>query len=307
MINKSLDSNQEIKLVEKIAFGIRRRVLSHTINKNGGYLSQACSSAEIFASLYSSLLHLAPLDHPLPSRDFIGVPGPKNSEYVTGAEFHGIKGSKFDRLVVSPAHYALVVYAALIEVKRLTEESLENFNRDGSTIEMIGGEHSPGFETTTGSLGQALSQAGGIALARRLKGDTGLTWVFMSDGEFQEGQTWEALSNMSFHNLNSIKVIVDVNGGQVDGLMKDIMSIEPLSDRVKAFGWEVDVINGHDIVKLLAIGRKRTNKPHMVLAYTNSSQGIGVLANRHPLYHYIRFTNEEERKVYQDFLETMKL
>lgn len=306
MINKSLDSQHEIKLVKKIAFGIRHRVLSHTIKKNGGYLSQACSSAEIFACLYSSLVHLASLDHPLPSRDFIGVPGPQNSAYVTGAEFHGIKGSNFDRLIISPAHYALVVYAALIEAKRLTEESLENFNRDGSTIEMIGGEHSPGFETTTGSLGQALSQASGIALARRLKGDTGLTWVFMSDGEFQEGQTWEALSNISFHNLNSIKVIVDVNGGQVDGLMKDIMSIEPLSDRVEAFGWEVDVVDGHDIEKLLAIGRKQSKKPHMVLAYTNSSQGIDVLANRHPLYHYIRFTEEEEKKIYQDFLETME-
>jgi transketolase len=306
-MNTSLDSDQEIKLVEKIAFGIRRRVLGHTIKKNGGYLSQACSSAEIIASLYGSLVQLAPLDHPLPSRDFIGVPGPQNPGYITGAEFHGMKGSNFDRLIISPAHYALVVYAALIETKRLTEGSLENFNRDGSTIEMIGGEHSPGFESTTGSLGQALSQSGGIALARKLKGDDGLTWVFMSDGEFQEGQTWEALANISFHNLNSIKVIVDVNGSQVDGLTKDIMSIEPLSDRVEAFGWEVDAVDGHDIQKMLMTGRKRTYKPHMILAYTSPTRGLDVLADRHPLYHYIRFTNDEERKIYQDLLESMEL
>jgi len=97
------------------------------------------------------------------------------------------------------------------------EKGLEQFNRDGSTVEMIGGEHSPGMEVMSGSLGQGLSQAAGIAMARRLKGETGRVWVFMSDGEFQIGQTWEAIQTISFYKLDNICVYVDVNGYQCDG------------------------------------------------------------------------------------------
>src|SRR5699024_2962057 len=119
-----------------------------------------------------------------------------------------------------------------------------------STIEMIGAEHSPGFETTTGSLSQALSQAGGIALARRLKGDTGRTWVFLSDGEFQEGQTWEAVQALAHHHISGVRVIVDVNQAQCDGPMQDVMRIEPLADRLRAFGASVDEVDGHDLLVL---------------------------------------------------------
>ena len=99
-------------------------------------------------------------------------------------------------------------------------EGLALFNQDGSTVEMIGAEHSPGHEITAGSLGQALSQVAGIAYARRRKGETGRNWVFMSDGEFQIGQTWEALEIIGFLKLDNIRIIVDVNGQQADGAMK---------------------------------------------------------------------------------------
>jgi transketolase len=291
--------------VKRIAKGIRSRVLAHTIAQNGGYMSQACSAAEILGSLYSGLVDLKPLAKPLLPAAFSGTPKTGPQVEITGAEYHGVKSAQSDRLISSPAHYALVIYAALIEAGRLAEHALDDFNKDGSTVEMIGAEHSPGFETTTGSLAQAISQAGGIALARKIKGETGKTWVFMSDGEFQEGQTWEALSATSFHKLQNVKVIVDVNQAQCDGPMSTVMNIEPLADRITAFGWDVSVVDGHNIEEIFAAGRAETDKPKMILCYTDPVRGLPILAERAPLFHYLRFTSPEERARYQVALEEM--
>lgn len=295
-----------IEKIASIAHGIRHRVLEHTVKNNGGYLSQACSSAEILACLYTNLVNLSPLSAPLEPRDFVNVPSKNFTDYITGAEFHGKKGPDLDRLFISPAHYALVIYAALIETGRLTEKSLEKFNKDGTTVEMIGAEHSPGFETTTGSLAQAISQAGGVALARKLRGESGKTWIFMSDGEFQEGQTWEALSAISFHELNNIRIIVDVNRNQVDGPMEKVMSIEPLIDRIKSFGWDVDKIDGNDINQILQSGFSAKEKPKVILGYTDPAKGIEILKDRPDALHYVRFAHPFEKIKYNNFLKAWK-
>lgn len=304
-ISKS-NTQVDIEKIASIAHGIRHRVLEHTVKNNGGYLSQACSSAEILACLYTNLVNLSPLPAPLEPRDFVNVPSKNFTDYVTGAEFHGKKGPDLDRLFISPAHYALVIYAALIETGRLTEKSLEKFNKDGTTVEMIGAEHSPGFETTTGSLAQAISQAGGVALARKLRGESGKTWIFMSDGEFQEGQTWEALSAISFHELNNIRIIVDVNRNQVDGPMEKVMSIEPLIDRIKSFGWDVDKIDGNDINQILQSGFSAIDKPKVILGYTDPAKGIEILKDRPDALHYVRFAHPFEKIKYNNFLKAWK-
>lgn len=304
-ISKS-NTQVDIEKIASIAHGIRHRVLEHTVKNNGGYLSQACSSAEILACLYTNLVNLSPLPAPLEPRDFVNVPSKNFTDYITGAEFHGKKGPDLDRLFISPAHYALVIYAALIETGRLTEKSLEKFNKDGTTVEMIGAEHSPGFETTTGSLAQAISQAGGVALARKLRGESGKTWIFMSDGEFQEGQTWEALSAISFHELNNIRIIVDVNRNQVDGPMEKVMSIEPLIDRIKSFGWDVDKIDGNDINQILQSGFSAIDKPKVILGYTDPAKGIEILKDRPDALHYVRFAHPFEKIKYNNFLKAWK-
>jgi transketolase len=290
--------------IQEIADGIRRRVFSHVLDNNGGYLSQACSSAELLATLYGGAVRLAPLESPMLPEDFTAVPGPGRPS-LSGAAFHGPKGPDLDRLVISPAHYALVVYAALIETGRLEESALDSFNKDGSTVEMIGAEHSPGFESTTGSLAQALSQAGGIALARRLRGETGKVYVFMSDGEFQEGQTWEALQALAYHRLGNVRVIVDVNRGQCDGPMDTVMTIEPLSLRIRSFGASVDIVNGHDVPALINALGSESGMPHVVLAYTDPTRGIPLLNERRPVLHYLRFTGPEERERYLQAFESI--
>jgi len=294
--------------MQRIARGIRIRVLAHTLSNNGGYMSQACSSAELLAAMYGGVLKLGELPGPINPPPFLGVPivGTTSlKSYTTGAQFHGARSAENDRFIISPAHYALVVYAALIETNRLHEDGLDLFNKDGSTVEMIGAEHSPGFETTTGSLSQAISQAGGIAIARKIRGESGKTWVFMSDGEFQEGQTWEALQASAFHKLSNLRVIVDVNAGQCDGPMESVMSIEPLAEKVKAFGWDVSVVDGHNLLEITEACLKESAKPHMVLCYTDPVRGLPLLDERRPSLHYLRFKSDEEHSRYARAYEEM--
>ncbi|MGI6648654.1 MAG: transketolase [Bacillota bacterium] len=298
-INMRSNSEQGLTRIKEIASGIRRRVLEHTVNNNGGYLSQACSSAEIFAALYAKIMNLGPSQAPLIPLPFQGVPGPKNPDYQTGAGYNGPKSANLDRFILSPSQYALVLYATLVEVGRMAPEGLHQFNQDGSAVEMIGAEHSPGMEVMTGSLGQGLSQAAGIAMARKLKGETGKVWVFMSDGEWQSGQNWEALQTISFHKLDNIGIFIDFNKQQCDGDIASVMSIEPFDRRLEAFGAHVYRVDGHSIETLIsAVQKKPDGKPLVILAETNPWQGIELLKSRAPKLHYVRFSSEEERQRY---------
>lgn len=291
--------------IHKISAGIRHRVFEHVLKNNGGYLSQALSSSGIFAALYGAVLNLGPTEGDLLPGDFPGVPGTHNAAYRSGGRFNGAPAPDRDRFLFSPAHYALVLYATLIEVGRLDEKALDDFNRDGSTMEMIGAEHSPGVETTTGSLAQALSQACGIAMARQMRGETGKTWVFMSDGEFQEGQTWETLAFASFHGLRDLRAVVDANAQQCDGAMADVGNIEPLVERIQAFGCEAFDVDGHDIEALIAAMNRPSDKPLIVVARTNPAHGLPLFEKRAPVLHYLRFTSEDERNDYQDAYDQM--
>ncbi|MBD3625176.1 MAG: transketolase, partial [Rhodobacteraceae bacterium] len=195
------------RTTEDVALGIRRRVFEHSMRNNGGYLSQACSSAEQLAWLYVEELNLGAPTLPMIPKPFEGVPSPSNPDYHTGAGYNGPAAPEFDRLFIAPAHYALVAYATLIEVGRMAPEGLEMFNKDGSSVEMIGAEHSPGMEVHNGTLGIGLSTGAGLAYGRKRRGEPGRTWVFMSDGEVQEGQTWEAVQAAAFHGLDHLYAI----------------------------------------------------------------------------------------------------
>lgn len=289
-----------------ISAGVRQRVFEHVLKNNGGYLSQALSSSGIFAALYGAVLNLGPPVGDLLPGEFAGVPSNGNAAYTSGGRFNGAPTADRDRFLFSPAHYALVLYAVLIEVGRLDEKALDDFNRDGSTMEMIGAEHSPGIETTTGSLAQALSQASGIAMARKMRGETGRTWVFMSDGEFQEGQTWETLAFASFHGLSGLRAVVDANAQQCDGAMVDVGNIEPLAERIRAFGCDAVDVDGHNLEALTLAMTKPSDKPLIVVARTNPAHGLPLFADRGPVLHYLRFTSEAERHDYQAAFNEMQ-
>ena len=289
-----------------MAKGIRRRVLELTLEKNGCYLSQALSSAEIVASLYGSILNLGESEANFIAPKFYGVPGKENEGYVTGRAYNGPNSKEYDRLLISPAHYAVVIYAGLIEAGRLSPDSLFDFNVDGSTVEQIGAEHSPGFELTTGSFGQAISQAGGIAFAKKLRKEDSRVFLFMSDGELEEGQTWEGLQAAAFYKLDNLVIYVDVNGQQYDGWTKDVMNIEPITDRLEAFGAHCVTVNGHDVKALYEASKIDTNgKPLVVLCYTDTTKGLEELDYRKPHLHFVRFKEHEVDK-FKNILADMK-
>ena len=141
LMNRSFDENESPTWqdrVRQVAGAVRRRVLDHTLRHNGGYLSQACSSAEVLATLYLRVMNLGPSQGPLIPRPFPGVPGPDNPASFTGASYNGPQTPELDRFVFSPVHYALVLYSVLIEVGRLAENALQQFNQDGSSGEVPG-------------------------------------------------------------------------------------------------------------------------------------------------------------------------
>ncbi|WP_418595226.1 transketolase [Ponticoccus sp. (in: a-proteobacteria)] len=284
------------KPTEDVALGIRRRVFEHAMRNNGGYLSQACSAAEQLAWLYNEELNLGEPTLPMIPKPFAGVPSASNPEYHTGAGYNGPFEPQFDRLFIAPAHYALVAYATLIEVGRMAPEGLEMFNKDGSSVEMIGAEHSPGMEVHNGTLGIGLSTAAGLAYGRRLRGDTGRTWVFMSDGEVQEGQTWEAVQACAHHGIDNVCAIMDVNNQQCDGAMSSVMEVGDIRRKFIEFGAACVDVDGHDLGAIRdAVREPHDGKPLIILAHTNPFHTMPVLEERFPRLHYVRFKSEDER------------
>ena len=281
---------------EDIALGIRRRVFEHTIRNNGGYLSQACSAAEQLAWLYHEELKLGAPTLPMIPKPFAGVPSPTNTGYHTGAGYNGPAAPEFDRLFIAPAHYALVAYATLIEVGRMAPEGLEMFNQDGSSVEMIGAEHSPGMEVHNGTLGIGLSTGAGLAWGRMRRGEPGRTWVFMSDGEVQEGQTWEAVQICAHHGIDRLYAIMDVNKQQCDGAMSSVMEVGDIAAKFRIFGAHCVEIDGHDLSAMRdAVKESHDGKPLIILAHTSPFRSMHILQERFPRLHYVRFKSEEER------------
>lgn len=281
---------------EDIAAGIRARVFEHVIRNNGGYLSQACSAAEQLAFLYNEALHLGLPTLPMVPPPFAGVPSPSNPGYVTGAGYNGPVAPDYDRLFIAPAHYALVAYATLIEMGRMAPEGLLQFNKDGSSVEMIGAEHSPGMEVHNGTLGIGLSTGAGLAWGRKRRGEAGQVCVFMSDGEVQEGQTWEAVQAAAHHGIDNLWALMDVNRQQCDGAMDSVMTVGDIATKLRDFGAVVAEVDAHDVAALRqARAEPHPGRPLIILAHSSPYRGMDHLKARMPRLHYVRFRSEAER------------
>ena len=266
------------------------------MHNGGGYLSQACSAAEQFAWLYNEELHLGEPTLPMVPMPFAGVPSAANQGYRTGAGYNGPAEPIYDRLFIAPAHYALVAYATLIEVGRMAPAGLGMFNKDGSSVEMIGAEHSPGMEVHNGTLGIGLSTGAGLAYGRKRRGETGRVWVYMSDGEVQEGQTWEAVQAAAHHRIDNLYAIMDVNRQQCDGAMASVMNVGDIARKLTDFGATVVEIDGHDIEAMRRAAKTpHPDKPLIILANSSPFHGMRFLERRFPHLHYVRFKSEQER------------
>ena len=223
-----------------------------------GYLGQALSSAELFAVLYRSVLR------------------------------HGV-----DRFVLSPGHYVIAHYAAAVEAGLLDEDALAAYGADGSWLETISTERTPLVSATCGALGQGLSVAVGFALAARLDAEKRRTYAFVSDGELEEGQTWEAAMFAAHHKLGSLTVLLDCNNSQVDGPVDHVTTIEPIVGKWASFGWHAVECDGHDVS---AIGAALTSaaddeRPSVLVARTRATAGIPSLGATRDA-HFIKLSPE---------------
>ena len=208
------------------AYRIRRHALRMGEVQGQGYIGQALGLADALAVAYGHALNYRPEDPQWEGRD---------------------------RFLLSHGHYAIAHYAALIEAGVLPEEELETYGSDDSRLPMSGmAAYTPGMEMSGGSLGQGLVIAVGMALGLRLKRNPAFVYNSMSDGELDEGSTWEAAMSAAHHGLSNLICMVDINNQQADGPSGQVLRFEPIADKWAAFGWHVQRVNGNDLGAVLA-------------------------------------------------------
>jgi transketolase len=228
-----------------------RYVVTDAICRSGsGHIGGVMSLVEIVITLYYRVMHVRPEDPTWPGRD---------------------------RLVLSKGHAGPIVYTALAYKGFFPKAWLATLNRNGTRLPSHMDQIlTPGVEMTAGSLGQGLSAACGMALAAKLDGKRHRVYCIIGDGESDEGQIWEAAMFAGHRQLDNLIVICDYNKMQIDGTTQEILNLEPLADKWRAFGWEVFEIDGHDwdaIYDTLARADTVTGKPAMILAHTIKGKG----------------------------------
>jgi transketolase len=227
----------------RLATLIRRRAVRMVAPLGFGYLGQALSSAEQVAALFATM-----------------TPGD-------------------DRLVCSPGHYVIGIFAAAAELGLLSEDDIKDYGQDGSSIEAIGTERSPVADYVCGSLGQGLSAAVGFALSDRLRNKTRRTFAMISDGELEEGQVWEAALFAGHHRLSRLTVLLDANNSQVDGPVDEITTLEPMKAKWEAFGWAAEDLDGHDVaaVRKALTAAGNAKQPTVLINRTSTVHGLRCL------------------------------
>ncbi len=247
-------TEKDIKKLEEMARQIRRHVIDMIYTAGSGHPGGSLSATDVLVTLYFDLMNHRPDDPSWPNRD---------------------------RFVLSKGHAAPALYGCLAETGYFPVEELKTLRQIGSRLQGHPDmRKTPGVESSTGSEGQGLSNGVGMALAGKLDKKDYTVYVMIGDGENDCGQIWEAAMSAAFYKLDNLICIIDRNKLQLDGATKDIMSIEPLSDKWKAFGWDVINVNGHDIKKLLnAFKKAKRNKgaPTVIIAKTLKGKGVSFM------------------------------
>lgn len=247
----------------EVALRIRRRVIDMCRGRGQGYAGQGLALADVLAHLYFRAMR------------------------------HRGDGTYLDRFVLSTGHSAIGLFATLGELGVYKPDELRTYGMSGSRIEESPLEGTPGFEITGGSLGQGLSQAVGMALGERLRGSGARVYCLLSDGELQEGQVWEAAMSASHFGLGNLVALIDNNRMQADGSPADVMGVEPVDERFRAFGFAAQRISAHDHAALLAAlpGERHDNQPIALVLETVPGKGVPTF-ERHHKVHYLRLAPE---------------
>ena len=248
---------------------IRRMVLRMVYKAQSGHLGGSFSAAEIVTALYFREMRIDPKNPGWPERD---------------------------RLVPSKGHCAPAVYAALVLRGVIAPEALDDLRQTGCILQGHPCMKTvPGIDISTGSLGHGLSLGLGMALGAKLKKKDFHVYVLLGDGELDEGQNWEAAMAAAKYRLSSLTAVVDRNRVQLDGPTEDVMPLEPLAEKWRAFKWSVSTVNGHDVEAVAAAlhrARADTGGPAVIIAETVKGKGVSFMENSH-LWHGRPPTREE--------------
>jgi transketolase len=252
------------------AYRIRRNALRMGEVQGQGYIAQALDIADVLAAAYFHAMRIRPEDPSWEGRD---------------------------RFLLSNGHYAIALYAALIEAGIIPEAELETYGSDESRLPMSGmASYTPGMEMSGGSLGLGLGIAVGRALGLKRKGSDSRVFVLFSDGELDEGSVWEAIMSAGHFKLDNMIAIVDINNQQADGPSTEVLAFEPLVDKLRAFGWFAQRIDGNDLDAVVAAfdaARDHSElKPRIIVADTLMGKGVAFLEQREK-NHFIRVEQHE--------------
>lgn len=262
----------EIKNLEQKANDIRISILEMLTEAKSGHTAGPLGMADIFTALYFHILN-----H-----------DPKNPEW-----------EERDRVILSNGHITPVRYATMAHAGYFPVEELKTLRKFGSRLQgHPEREVLPGLETTSGPLGSGLSQAAGIALGLRMDGKENRVYCCMSDGELDEGNSWEAIMFAGNQKLSNLTAIIDRNNIQIDGNTEDIMPLEPLADKWRAFNWYVIEIDGHDftaIVQAVEDAKQVSDKPTVIIARTIPGKGVPEIEGNY-LWHGKPPTVEQSEK-----------
>ncbi|WP_338827545.1 transketolase [Neomoorella thermoacetica] len=254
MENRKVDDITYLKEKCKV---IRQHIINMIGGAGEGHPGGALSAVEIVTTLYFRVMRLDPENPGWPERD---------------------------RFIMSKGHASALLYAVLAERGYFPVEELTNFRRPWSKLSGHPDMHKvPGVEMTTGSLGQGLSVANGMALAGKYDGRDYRVYTLLGDGEIQEGQVWEAAMAASHYKLDNLTAFIDRNGFQIDGPTEEVMAVEPLGDKWQSFGWHVIAIDGHDIIQILeaiAEAGQTKGKPTLIIAKTVKGKGVSFMEGK---------------------------
>ena len=247
-------SNQEL---ENIARRVRRNIIKMVTNANSGHIGGAFSATEIAVSLYFN-------------------------EMTINA--NNVLDKVRDKFVLSKGHASALLFAILSEKGFLPEEELLTFRKINSRLQGHPNmNYVQGVDMSTGSLGQGLSAAVGMALSYKIHNDDFRVYSLVGDGESQEGQIWEAAMAAAHYKLDNLCAIMDMNGLQIDGDVTEVMNPYPLDEKFRAFGWNILTVDGHDYDQLhqaYADARACKGKPTMIIAKTVKGKGVSFMENQ---------------------------
>lgn len=250
-------TDEFVKDLKVTANNIRKSIIEEVYNAASGHPGGSLSAADILTVLYFYQMNIDPKD-------------PKNENR--------------DRFVLSKGHASPVLYATLAERGYFSKDELKSFRKLGSMLQghpdMKG---VPGVDMSTGSLGQGLSAANGMALASKIDSKGYRVYALLGDGEIEEGQIWEAAMTSSHYKLDNLCVIVDNNNLQIDGSVDNVMNVYPIDEKFRSFGFEVFNVDGNNIDELIAVFEKAKTvkgKPTAIVAKTVKGKGVSFMENQ---------------------------